>query len=236
MPRRKLFLLFINLFIFASAYTQSYSSVATPVVGDSLYREDQFYLGLTYNFLIDKPSNLTNRGFSGGIHGGFLRDFPLNKRRNIAIGVGVGLAYDQFGHNFFVGADENDESIFRILDEYVHYDSNRFNMAAIQLPIEFRWRTSTPTDYQFWRIYAGLRLGYVYWYQTYFRQADNKVVQTKIKEFNPFRLSASLAFGYSTFNFYVAYDFIPWFEEGQTFKEDAIDFNSMKVGLIFYIL
>ncbi|HLS30526.1 MAG TPA: porin family protein [Flavobacteriaceae bacterium] len=235
MPRIKIYLLFLSLVACTPAFSQM-ARESAPAPVDSLYREDQFYLGLTYNFLVDKPSNITNSGFSGGIHGGFLRDFPINKRRNIAIAIGVGLAYDQFGHNFFVGAQENNESIFRILDEYVHYDSNRFNMATVQLPIEFRWRSSTPTDYQFWRIYAGLRLGYVYWFQSYFKQANNKVVKTKIDEFNPFRLSASLAFGYSTFNFYIAYDFIPWFDKGETMNGEPIDFQSMKVGLIFYIL
>ncbi|MBA2629345.1 MAG: PorT family protein, partial [Rickettsiaceae bacterium] len=40
---------------------------------DSLYREDQFYVGVTYNILVNTPENVNNEGFSGGFHLGFLR-------------------------------------------------------------------------------------------------------------------------------------------------------------------
>lgn len=202
--------------------------------GDSLYREDQIYIGVTYNFLVNKPSGLINRGFSGGIQGGILRDLPINKRRNVAIAVGLGLAYDQFGHNLFVGGDDAGNTIFRILDENVRYDRNRFNLATVEIPVEFRWRTSTPTDYRFWRVYAGLRAGYSYWHQASFRQFGNELVRSRISEFDPWRFEGTLTVGYSTFNFYASYAFNPFFKGGN--DNLNTDFNAVKVGLMFYIL
>src|SRR5690554_47064 len=203
---------------------------------DSLYREDQFYFGLTYNFLMKKPVGLISRGLSGGIQGGFLRDMPINKRRNIAIAVGLGLAYDQFGYNLFVGEDTEGNSIFRILDDRVDFDQNRFSMATLELPIELRWRTSTPTDYRFWRVYTGFRIGYSYWYKATFKQPGNNINQTKIPEFDPIRLSATVGFGYNTFNFFASYNLNPFFKDAYTVDGKKLDFIGVKVGLMFFIL
>lgn len=203
---------------------------------DSLYREDQFYFGLTYNFLMKKPVGLISRGLSGGIQGGFLRDMPINKRRNIAIAVGLGLAYDQYGTNLFVGEDTEGNSIFRILDDRVDFDQNRFSMATLELPIELRWRTSTPIDYRFWRVYTGFRIGYSYWYKATFKQPGNNINQTKIPEFDPIRLSATVGFGYNTFNFFASYNLNPFFKDAYTVDGKKLDFNGVKVGLMFFIL
>ncbi len=207
-----------------------------PKKVDSLYREDQFYIGITYNLLLDTPSGVRSRGLSGGIQGGFLRDMPINKRRNVAIAVGIGLAYDQFGHNFFVGEDADGNTIFKILDGTVDFTQNRFGMATVEVPVEFRWRTSTPTDYRFWRVYTGMKFGYTYWYKATFKQPGNDVIQTEIPEFNPLRLSATLGFGYNTFNFYAAYNFNPFFSDAFTEDGQKINFNGIKVGLMFYVL
>ncbi len=203
---------------------------------DSLYREDQFYIGITYNLVVNMPEGMRARGLSGGIQGGFLRDMPINKKRNIAIAVGLGLAYDQFGHNFFVGENIEGNTIFRVLDDTVDFTQNRFGMATIQLPFEFRWRTSTPTEYRFWRVNAGGRIGYSYWYKATFKQPGNDVNQTSIPEFQPLRLSANLGFGYNTFNFFASYDFNPFFKNANTVDGKKVDFNAVKVGLMFYML
>ncbi len=60
---------------------------------DSLYREDQFYFGLNINLLGDLPEGVSQSGFAGGIIGGFIRDLPLNKRRNVALGAGIGSQF-----------------------------------------------------------------------------------------------------------------------------------------------
>lgn len=218
----------------------SFSSVAQDTIRqysvDSLYREDQFYIGVTYNIPINLPSEAKVRGLSGGVHFGYLRDMPINERRNIAVAVGAGLALDQFGQNLFIGETPNDETIFRVLDKDLDYTRNRFNMAIIEVPVEFRWRTSTASTYKFWRVYAGVRVGYAYWYKATFKQPENNVTQTKIPEFDPLRLSATLSFGYNTFNFFASYSINPFFKDALTVDGEAVDFRTLKVGLMFYIL
>src|SRR5690554_1842027 len=233
---QKAFQIFFILFIGFFSFDVWSQETLQQTAADSIYREDQFYFGITYNILLNTPPAMTSRGLSGGIQGGFLRDMPINKRRNVAIAVGLGLAYDQYGQNLFVGEDANGKTIFRMLDGRVDYTQNRFGMAMVEVPLELRWRTSTPSEYRFWRIYAGARIGYAYWYKTTFKQPSNNVNQTKIPEFNPIRLSATLSFGYNTFNFFASYAITPFFENAQTIEGEKIELRSLKVGLMFYIL
>lgn len=204
---------------------------------DNLYREDQIYAGVTYNLLASVPSNVNLRGVSGGINFGFMRDMPVNDKRNIAIALGAGLAFDRYGHNLFIGEDANENTIFRVLDSNIEFSTNRLSTATIEAPLEFRWRTSTTTVYKFWRIYAGVRVGYTYWYRSYFKQPNNEVSQTDIPEFDRLRLAATLSFGYSTFNFYANYSINPFFKDATlTDTNEALEFRTLKLGVIFYIL
>lgn len=229
-----LWLLFL-LPIFGFSQTESQDTTSLDNV-DLRYREDQIYLGITYNVLLNSPSNMTSRGLSGGVQGGIMRDMPINERRNLAFALGVGVAYDQFGHNLFIGEDNDGNSIFRVLDGDVNFTQNRFGMAMIEVPVEFRWRTSTPSEYKFWRIYAGARIGYAYWYKATFKQVGNDVNQTKIPEFDPVRISATLSFGFNTFNFFASYSVNPFFKEAYSVDEKRIDLKTLKVGLMFYVL
>lgn len=223
------FLLFVGTLL-------AQDSIPKPVM-DSLYREDQFYIGINYNVVTSVPKNVSTSGLSGGIQFGYLRDMPINKRRNVAIAIGAGFSFDQYGQNLFVGEDSSENTIFTILNDTEYtYDRNRFTTATIELPIEFRWRTSTPESYRFWRIYGGFRIGYAYYYKATLIQTDNNVNQTDIPEFDPVRLRATLSFGNSKINFFGSYSINPFYKDATTINGETIDFKSVKLGLIFYIL
>ena len=207
-----------------------------PTVIDSLYREDQFYLGLTFHLLTDLPEDVSQSGFSGGFHFGFIRDMPINKKRNIAIGAGLGWSINSYGQELFIGEGENNQTIFRNLNtQDVVYNSNRFSTQLVEMPLEFRWRTSTPESYKFWRIYTGFRLGYAYHFKSNFQQAGNQVIQTDVPEFQRFRLGTTFTFGYNTFNFHVYYSLNPFFKDAQL-NDSEIGISTFKLGLMFYIL
>ncbi|MAO07860.1 MAG: hypothetical protein CL596_04020 [Alteromonas sp.] len=231
---KRCFILLLLSFIGASAFGQDSLAVK---VSDPNYREDQFYVGVTYNLITRVPSNINLKGLSGGVNFGFIRDMPLNKQRNVAIGLGLGLSFDRYGETLFIGESQNEQTLFSSLDETIEYDVNRFSTATVEIPIEFRWRTSTESEYKFWRIYTGARLGYVYWYQSFFSQPNNEVSQTDIPEFQQLQLAATLSVGYSTFNFYANYSVTPFFTNaviGDT--QEEIAFAPLKIGIIFYIL
>ncbi|OEY72062.1 porin family protein [Salegentibacter salarius] len=208
---------------------------SVPSVIDSLYREDQFYVGLTFNLISNKPDAISQSGFSGGLHAGFTRDFPLNKRRNIAIAVGLGWSLNSYSQNLFIGEDEAGESIFRELTNDIDYSTNRFSTQLIEAPLEFRWRTSTAETYKFWRIYTGLRFGYIYHFKSNFVQPGNQVVQTEVPELDRFRMGATFTFGFNTFNFHLYYSLNSLFPDAQL-NGETIDVSVFRAGLMFYIL
>jgi len=239
----KLFVTF-SFFIFLSsaliAQTEEQTRLesipdSVPSVIDNLYREDQFYVGFTFNLISNKPQEISQSGFSGGIHAGFTRDFPLNKRRNIAIAAGLGWSLNSYSHNLFIGEDEAGETIFRGLTRDIDYSTNRFSAQLIEAPVEFRWRTSTAETYKFWRIYTGLRFGYIYHFKSNFVQPGNQVIQTDVPELDRFRMGATFTFGYNTFNFHVYYSLNSLFPDAQL-NGETIDVSVFRVGLMFYIL
>lgn len=209
----------------------------TDSVVDPKYREDQFYVGITFNLLVDKPEGLSQNGFSGGFNAGYIRDMPINKRRNLAIGIGGGFSMNTYNENLFIGEQQTGESIYKILDKNLPYNKNWLTTYLVEAPIQLRWRTSTDSTYKFWRIYTGLQLGYIYAYKANFEQPENHVVQTDIPELERLKTGATFAFGYGSFNFYFYYSLNPFFKDAKldtTQKE--LSLNTFKLGLVFYIL
>lgn len=234
---KQLFLIILS-FVSLPVLAQEINVYSGGVV-DSLYREDQIYLGLTFHILNGLPAEVTQKGFSGGVHTGFIRDFPINKRRNIAIGAGLGWSLNTYGQELFIGEDDSGNTIFRDLNALdIEYDTNRFSTQLIEMPLEFRWRTSTPESYRFWRIYTGLKLGYVYYFKSNFKQEGNQVIQTDVPELDKLRLGTTFTFGYNTFNFHLYYSLNPFFKDAKLneFNEASVGISTFKIGLMFYIL
>lgn len=231
--------LYLLMFVFACSWlsgkAQTYYDV--PTVIDSLYREDQIYVGLTFHLLNDLPASVSQSGFSGGFHIGFIRDFPLNERRNIAIGTGLGWSVNSYGQELFIGEDNTGNTVFRDLNELdIVYNTNRFSTQLIEAPIELRWRTSTPETYKFWRVYAGLKFGYIYYFRSNFKQEGNQVIQTDVPELDRLRIGTTLNFGYNTFNFHIYYGLNPFFRDAQLEDGTGVGVGTFKLGLMFYIL
>ena len=137
---------------------QSFFAQEAPLkVLDSLYREDQFYAGVTYNLLSNKPTELNQNGFSSGFHFGFIRDMPINKKQNIAIGIGLGYSANSYNQNLKISKEATGGFVYEIIEDNTSFTKNKFSQHLIEVPIQFRWRTSTDTEYKFWRIYTGFK-------------------------------------------------------------------------------
>jgi len=127
--QNKRLLLIISFFLytfFSFGQEENSDDSGKEKVVDSLYREDQFYVGFTFNLLWNTPPGINQSGFSGGFHLGYTRDMPINKRRNVAIGLGLGYSINTYGQNLFIGEnEETGQSIFSSLQD-VDFDRNRF--------------------------------------------------------------------------------------------------------------
>lgn len=205
-------------------------------VEDSLYREDQFYIGVSYNLLGKKPMNLSQTGFSSGFHLGFIRDMPINKKRNVAFGIGLGISSNSYNQNLLIDKDNLGNSTFIILDDNSTFTKNKFSTHLIELPFEFRWRTSTLTEYKFWRIYTGFKIGYMFTHTTKYRGDFGSIKHSNISDFNDFQYGLTLSVGYNTWNINVYYGLNPIFSSDSLLDGNQLDINAVKVGLMFYIL
>ncbi|MBD0836624.1 porin family protein [Aestuariibaculum suncheonense] len=224
------------VFLWISGVYQVIAQNTIEKVVDSLYKEDQFYLAVTYNLFGNRPVDLSQNGFSNGLHLGFMKDMPLNKRRNVALSIGLGYSTNSFYHNLYISQDENQVTTYDIILQSDTYTKNKFSNHIVEMPIEFRWRTSTPEEYKFWRIYTGFKLGYIFGNRVKYRGDLGDIQYNNIKVFEKFQYGLNLSFGYNTWNAYLYYALSPIFSKENQINGESIDMNNIKIGLIFYIL
>jgi len=227
---------FFLLIVFASCFgfSQNDNTDREKLYKD--YREDQFYASVTYNLLNSKPNNVSQNGFSSGFHFGFIRDMPINKRRNFAIGLGMGLSTNSYNQNLSILEVNNELEYTIIVENEVNVSKNKFTTYLVEVPLEIRWRTSTATDYNFWRIYSGFKVGYLLYNSTKFKSDGGDQNLSSIQNFNKLQYGLTLSAGYGTWNFHVYYGLNSIFDSNAKLNEEVIGMKSIKIGLMFYIL
>ncbi|WP_222983158.1 porin family protein [Flagellimonas meishanensis] len=201
---------------------------------DEKYLEDQFYLGLGFNFVLDRPESVTQQSLSYNFQLGFIKDMPLNKRRNFGLGLGVGYATNSYYTN--IGATEVDGSIVYEVLSSEQFKRSKLETHAVEFPLELRWRTSTAETYKFWRIYAGAKLGYVFGGRSRLVTEDGTdgFSNTDIQDL---QYGLMLNFGYNTWNIHAYYALNPLLKDGATLENgDPINLRALRIGVIFYIL
>ena len=195
---------------------------------DSSYREDQIYASIGYPLLINKPEGLTQNKLSHTFSLGFIRDMPINRTRNLAIGLGLGLNYNVVYTNLqFI--DDMNKSIFVSSDLI-----NQWSSLNTEIPLELRWRSSTPTNYQFWRLYAGL-VGH---YSLMAKQSTRTAITETINSLSvqKFRLALRLSIGNNTWNLTYAHPIDSFFDFDKSIQNKSVsELKTAKLGLIFYI-
>lgn len=204
---------------------------------DHKYREDQFYFSLTYDLLGNKPKEIKQSGFSSGIHFGVIRDMPINVRRNKAVGVGLGVSINSYNQNMLINQDSDQNYTYQIIDESeITIKRNKFTTYLVEVPLQYRWRTSTARDYKFWRVYTGLNIGYVFYNSSKLKSNIDAIKLGGIEDFNKLQYGLTLSAGYSTWNFNVYYGLNSIFKDSAKLDGQSLDMNTIRLGLIFYIL
>lgn len=206
---------------------------AQKVKINSKYFEDQLFFGISYNTLENTPEGFQQNGFSYGLSFGFIKDIPWNEQRNIGMGIGFGFSFDTYNQNLLVN-NEAANDVFSISNDY---DSNHLKINSIDIPFEFRWRTSTLVKYKFWRIYTGVKFSYLISHQSKFKFNELSNIDSAIDGINRFQYGVYTSLGYNTWNFYVHYSITPIFDNSVvTDGLSTINLNPLKLGLVFYLL
>ena len=192
---------------------------------DNKYLEDQIFINLTYIRLMNTPEPISQNGFSFGFGLGIIKDLPINKRRNI--GFGIGLAY---GFNtYYFSVDDSDNLPPEINDLL---KNNTITMNNVEVPVEFRIRTSTSEKYKFWRVYTGIKFSYAF--ATRSSLKDRIPLENEIMEINKLQYGVTLSTGWNKWNLHVYYGLNDLFNE--TLENSyKINIHDLRLGLIFYI-
>ena len=193
---------------------------------DNKYLEDQIYFNLTYIQMLNLPDRISQSGFSFGLGIGFIKDFPLNKRRNIALGAGLGYGLNNYYFN--VKLDAETPSANGNLDA-----NNKIIMHTVELPVELRFRGSTASKYKFWRFYPGIKIAYAFAKNTSFGKSADFDVKD-IVEINEFLYGLTFSAGYNKWNLHFYYGLNDLFNETPN-NDYNISISDIRVGLIFYI-
>jgi len=213
-------LLFLVLLISSCVKAQSDSTFV-----DNKYLEDQIYLNLTYISLLNTPPPISQSGFSFGLGGGFIKDLPVNSRRNVAFGVGLGYGFNNYYFNVrFENEDPNEDKTTL---------NSKIMLHVVELPLEFRFRTSTATGYKFWRFYPGFKISYAFAENLSLgKDADFEV--EGVAQYNDFLYGLTFSAGYNKWNIHLYYglnDLITNTPEND--YEFAI--TDFRIGLVFYV-
>lgn len=204
------------------------------ITSNSRYFEDQFYAGVTYNFVLNQPEDVNQRNFSYGLQAGFIKDIPFNKDRTIGLGIGLGLGLYTYYTNIRALENGND-IIYRLVEDVPEFKRSKLETYLLEVPLEFRWRNSDSETYSFWRIYAGVKFGYAF-------NTRSKFVLEELKEsfrntdVRSFQYGLTFNFGYHNFNMHAYYSLTGLFNDGVTLDGNDIEISPLRIGLIFYIL
>jgi len=202
-------------------------------ISGKAYLEDQFYIGATYNSVYRLPKGISQNGFSNGIFFGYIKDMPINAKRDFGVGIGLGYGRNTYFQDLRI-EEVNGVTVFQ---EVRSFDRNKFSLHTVEVPIEIRWRTSTPTKYKFWRIYSGVKLGYVFASNSKLKK-DGVVNVKGIKEINKFQYGLTLGTGFGTWNLNVYYGLNDIFSSDALLNRTGtpVRGRDLRIGLIFYIL
>ncbi|WP_275315823.1 porin family protein [Tenacibaculum bernardetii] len=218
-------LIFVLVFLSINIYAQKDSLQ----VGDS-YWEDQLYINVSYNILDNQPEEVSKSGFSFGFSGGYIKDIPFVKSGKIAFGIGLGYGFDSYNHRLKVV--EGEPANFQIDNGITN---NKLVLHNIEMPVQFRWRSSTVNTYSFWRFYTGIKLSYNISNNFTYDEAGIKIDISNFTEYNKFQTGLILSAGYGTFNFHMYYGLTPIFKNA-SLNGNKIDTNIIRFGLSFYLL
>ncbi|MGB5555692.1 MAG: porin family protein [Flavobacteriaceae bacterium] len=220
-------LIFMLIFFLKS---QAQDSLAV----DTNYLEDQFYVGITYNFLLNMPNDVKQRNLSYGLQGGFIKDIPINSTRSKALGIGLGYAVNSYYSNLRA-SETVGGLVYSKIDSDPDFKRSKVENHLVELPLEYRWRNSTPEEYKFWRIYAGFKLGYAFASRSKYLSNIEKNSFTN-GDLRKFQYGLTLNVGWNTFNIHVYYSLSTLFNDTVSVENELIKMKPLRVGVIFYIL
>ena len=210
-----------------------WASFASAQIKDSLnYREDQVYIDLNFSLQPNSISDFKQNGFSRSVHLGVLRDYPISKMGDKAIAVGMGYGFVRLVNN--INVEKSQQTFLYDIPVAQRALRNVFSYHQLQLPVELRWRTSSPSEYAFWRVYLGYRLSYQFGAQ--YKPFFGRKFPLK-NQLSELQHSVGISLGFNTWNLRFDYSLTPLLKEDtRSINNKRLVLFPLQIGLIFYLL
>ena len=199
----------VGLITFPSLWAQKGETEAI------FYREDQLYFGLNYLVVQSQTSAFELQGLSSQFQFGVLRDIPLHANGRWAVALGLGFERTNIRSN-----SQWEGTTLR----YTPNTYRTYSYQGLSIPIEFRWRSSTPTKYAFWRIYSGVK-----WKRNW---AVGGATPSDV--LRPWVPSVYTAIGYNTWNLYFSTTLQSIYRT-EALIVDQGDIGYLALGLVFFL-
>src|SRR6056300_138594 len=207
--KKHLFTLLLRSLLAGLLVLTSLQAQETVAADDrAFYREDQIYLGASFMILQSNQERFKPQGLSRHFQWGLVRDIPLSESGRVATGIGLGMGMERYTTNLIFSG----EGIYTLPELNTNSTDPLFiSVQSLEVPWTLRWRSSSPTDFAFWRVYGGVTLQWNY----RIRAKQNSEALPLSEQLDAFGASANLSFGFNTWNFYLAYRLTPIFNSNQ---------------------
>ena len=220
------------LFIFFLFAQFSLTAQSLKTDKTRFYREDQIYTGFSFISLESNNKSFSQRGLSSHFQIGIVRDIPLISSGKLSIGLGVGYSFQNYNSNLIRFNIDNQDPIFIVNNTLKQKSKLAYNF--IEFPISLRWRNSSINDYQFWRVYSGIKFQRNILSKLKYSSNEIKNISDEVNKWNK---DLYLSFGYNTWNFYFSYGLNQIIKNlRDQYSNKSFEVKQLKIGLIFYIL
>jgi len=227
----------VSLLFIITSHAQHNKHIDSLYQPDPFYLEDQVYFGISYIALRNLPEPFTQNGFSNSVKFGYIRDIPINKRRNMALGLGLGMAWDTYYQNLRISIDETNGNLqFQVLTNTDDFRNNSFTLKKIEIPFEIRIRGSNATRYKFWRLYTGITFSYIYGTQSEYVTNLVDVIFKDIKIIRPWQSGLNFSAGYGAWNFNFYYGISNIINDNVVVQNKKFKMKDTRFGIVFYFL
>ena len=149
--------------------------------------------------------------------------------------AGLGYSFSVYNQNIVI-TNVGGNNTYNLIGQDVNYSKDKLSLHFVELPIEIRWRNSTPESHKFWRIYTGLKLSYLFYDSYKFVSTTTNIKSSGNTDLNAFHYGVYAAVGWNTLNLYMYYGFNPLFTSSAKIDNQSIDMSTLNIGLMFYIL
>jgi len=201
------------------------------------YLEDQLFFQFSYIVLKNLYSEIVQQGFSNSLSFGFIRDIPLNYRRNVGFGIGMGYERSIYYQNLKIDVDKETGKINYEIMEPGTYRLNAFGIKRMIFPVEFRLRGSTAEKFKFWRVYTGMTFGYTVGAFTDF---ENKYVSLRYRHLkkipSKFQYGLHLYAGYADLNAYLYVGLNDLFSPTVQINGEHVPLQDIRFGVMLTFL